>query len=117
MSVQIGFWEHYKRRRYISHQHGRYFVVGVGRHTENSEQLVAYFPLYQDDKKGIVQGQLSFRPLSMWYETVQYEGGAVQRFTKITNSRVIHDLSEVIALKLPMFNTLFETARKLTGIN
>jgi hypothetical protein len=103
MNLQPGFWQHYKRDDTISAEHGRYFVVGVGQHTENEEELVCYFPLYNDEHKGIVRGVLSFRPFSMWHEVVEYKGRDVVRFFKIIDPEVVHEMTAVVYFELPQF--------------
>ena len=63
--LESGFYLHYKG--------GRYFVLGVGRHSETLEELVIY--------RSISDSQdLWVRPLQMFMENVIYEGEEVPRF-------------------------------------
>lgn len=66
--VEPGIYRHYKGPLYK--------VIGTGMHTETEETLVLYQSQY---------GQFEFwaRPLTMWLESVEYEGKVVQRFTYI----------------------------------
>jgi hypothetical protein len=68
--VQPGTYRHYKGPLYK--------VIGIGKHTETEENLVLYQSLY---------GGFEFwaRPLTMWLETVEYEGQNVPRFTFISS--------------------------------
>lgn len=61
-----GHYRHYKG--------GIYEVIGVGKHTENREELVAYI-----DEDNVYH----FRPLEMWFEDVVVDGETVARFTYI----------------------------------
>ncbi len=66
MTVQTGTYRHYKGPLYK--------VIGTGMHTETEEILVFYQSLY---------GNFEYwaRPLSMWLETVEWNGETVPRFT------------------------------------
>jgi len=63
--VRPGRWRHYKGRDYE--------VIGLARHSETEEPLVVYRTLYGDVL-------LWVRPLAMWQETVELDGGRVPRF-------------------------------------
>ena len=65
MSLHPGRYRHYKG--------GEYAVYGVATHSETEEPMVVYRPLYGE-------GALWVRPLSMFQETVEHEGGTVPRF-------------------------------------
>ena len=60
VEVKLGIYRHYKGLLY--------HVIGVCRHTESEEDLIYYRSLY---------GQYEFwaRPLSMFFETVDFEDG------------------------------------------
>ncbi len=66
--VQPGIYRHYKGNEYQ--------VYEVATHSENGEALVVYRPLYGERA-------LWVRPLSMWDETVEWEGNSLARFTWI----------------------------------
>jgi hypothetical protein len=66
--LKIGKYRHFKG--------GMYEVIGVAKHSETLEETVVYRALYGD-------GELWVRPLSMWNETVVYNGQTVPRFTYI----------------------------------
>ena len=61
-----GIYRHFKG--------GRYELIDVARHSETMEWMVVYRALYGNH-------DLWVRPLSMWEETVEYEGKRVKRFT------------------------------------
>ncbi|MBQ8375134.1 MAG: DUF1653 domain-containing protein [Clostridia bacterium] len=65
--IEKGVYRHFKG--------GRYEVIGVARNSESLEETVVYKALYGD-------GALWVRPLSMWNETVEYQGKKVKRFEK-----------------------------------
>lgn len=64
--LQPGIYRHYKGNEYQ--------VYEVATHSETEEALVIYRPLYGERA-------LWARPLSMWGETVQWQGESVLRFT------------------------------------
>jgi hypothetical protein len=70
-SVATGTYRHYKGHLYK--------VLGVGMHTETEEPLVLYQSLYGNF-------DLWARPVSMWFETVEYEGQVLPRFTLKTDN-------------------------------
>jgi hypothetical protein len=51
---------------------GLYTIIGIGRHTENDERLVAF-----TDSKGIMK----FRPFNIFFGYVMVEGQEVERYT------------------------------------
>jgi hypothetical protein len=59
--------------RYRHFKGGEYEVLGVARHSEGLEDMVVYRPLYNDTG-------LWVRPLSMFLETVEYNGRIQPRF-------------------------------------
>lgn len=64
-SVKKGKYRHYK---------GNYYeVIDIARHSETLEELVVYKALYGD-------GGLWVRPLSMFTETIVFNGISVPRF-------------------------------------
>ena len=66
--IKPGIYQHYKGQRYK--------VVGVARHTETEEQLVAYWALYGE-------GGLWVRPLAMFLEQVTVAGEKQPRFAYV----------------------------------
>jgi hypothetical protein len=62
--------------RYRHFKGGEYEVIGVARHSETGERLVVYRPLYGD-------GGLWVRPAAMFLESVEADGKAIGRFTRI----------------------------------
>jgi cyclomaltodextrinase / maltogenic alpha-amylase / neopullulanase len=69
MSIpKLGIYEHYKGKRYE--------VLGLAKHTETLEELVAYKNLSDDSEFWV-------RPLKMFLEDVKVNGKIVPRFKKI----------------------------------
>lgn len=62
--------------RYRHYKGNTYQVYGTARHSETSEVLVVYRPLYGE-------GNLWVRPLTMFVENVTHEGVVVPRFSLI----------------------------------
>lgn len=63
--LKIGRYRHYK---------GNYYeVLGIVTHSETLEKMVLYKQLYGE-------GSLWVRPLAMFFENVQVQGGAMPRF-------------------------------------
>ncbi|MBP9812146.1 DUF1653 domain-containing protein, partial [Candidatus Gracilibacteria bacterium] len=72
-------WRHYKSKGGDDHT---YEVIGVFVHSETHEPMVVYRPLYEVPEDSWVYGfPGAVRPLSIWYDMVEYEGKMVQRFT------------------------------------
>ena len=66
--LEKGIYRHFKG--------GRYELIAVAKHSETCEDMVVYRALYGD-------GGIWVRPLSMWEETVEYNGEKVKRFTRV----------------------------------
>lgn len=79
-AIKRGIYRHYKG--------GLYEVVDIAKHSESLEVLVIY--------KNAVTGECWARPISMWNETVEYEGGIVPRFQLITSDEKIECLTKQI---------------------
>lgn len=67
-SVQPGRYRHFKGNEYE--------VLYVARHSETLEEMVVYRALYGEHGVWV-------RPAAMWNETVQRDGKAFRRFTRI----------------------------------
>ena len=63
--IKPGIYRHYKNKLYE--------VIDVATHSETSEQLVVYKPLYGESK-------LWVRPLAMFKEEVTVDGKLISRF-------------------------------------
>ena len=63
--LESGFYLHYKG--------GRYFVLGVGKHSETLEEFVIYRSISDNPKFWI-------RPLQMFTENVTHEDKEIPRF-------------------------------------
>lgn len=74
-------WRHYKSTGWIDHT---YEVIGIAKHSETEEDMVVYRPLYEVQGDSWVYGyDFAVRPLSMWYDMVEWNGEKIQRFTQI----------------------------------
>lgn len=80
------FWRHYKSSGWEDYT---YEVLGIVYHTETQEEMVLYKMLYDADrepgKEAHQKGTHFVRPLSMWYNIIEWNGKKVQRFTQIEN--------------------------------
>lgn len=56
-----------------------YQVNALALHSNDDEWMVVYEPLYENP-----DAPLFTRPLREWHERVEWEGKAVERFTKIS---------------------------------
>jgi len=76
-TIEPGRYRHYKGNTYK--------VIGVGRHSETGEQLVIYQAEHMSMKFG--KNAIWARPLRTFFETVEYNGRKVPRFTRINNTK------------------------------
>ncbi len=70
MQIKPGLYQHFKGNRYK--------VIGVGFHTENLQELVAYQGLYHDKEYG--EHPIWIRPVEMFYDHVSRDGYVGPRF-------------------------------------
>lgn len=66
--IKLGKYRHFKGNEYE--------VIGLGTHSETLEAMVIYKALYGN-------GEIWLRPLSMWNDTVEYNGRYLKRFQYI----------------------------------
>ena len=71
--------EQVKTGRYRHYRGGEYLVIGVARHSEAAEEFVVYRALYGDER-------LWIRPMEMFLETVNTDGGRSHVSSMWTNS-------------------------------
>ena len=70
MEVTVGqIWRHYKGKHYK--------ILLLGKHSETGEEMVAY--QRQED------GNVYFRPMNLFFLTVEWEGKTVPRFTLVND--------------------------------
>jgi cyclomaltodextrinase len=68
--MKLGIYKH--------HSNLIVLVIGVARHSETDERLIAYIPL------GVKKGpRITVRPYQAFFETIQKNGKAVPRFEYI----------------------------------
>ncbi len=70
--IEAGIYRHYKG--------GTYRVIGAAKHSETLEDLVIYEALY-DNK----MSKLWARPLSEFFDEVEWKGKRIKRFAFLTN--------------------------------
>jgi len=94
-----GFYYHYKHDPNGPFNTYAYEVVGVGHHTEEdlpAEQktMVIYRPLYESFvyKNGKM---FDVRPLPMFMESVEKDGGRIPRFEKIEDPALLAKLEQI----------------------
>lgn len=83
MSVEPGYYRHFKGRIYQ--------VIGVGKHSETTEELVVYKGLY-DGPHGF--GAIWIRPVPMFLETIERDGKTMRRFAPISDAEAITELDK-----------------------
>jgi hypothetical protein len=96
-----GFYYHYKHDPTGSINNYAYEVIGVGHNSEGTHSeinpkdlLVVYLPLYEAFvyKNGKL---FDIRPLPMFMENVIKDGKEMQRFSKITDPKIIAELEKI----------------------
>lgn len=67
-----------KGEAYTHYKGDRYEVVGLAIHSNEDIWMVVYKPLYEN-----ADAELFTRPLYEWFQSLEWEGKQVQRFTLI----------------------------------
>ena len=99
MTIDTGFYYHYKHDPQGPINNYAYEVMGLGHHTEVEELddslMVIYRPLYES--AGVYQAgkHMDLRPYAMFMEEVTKDGTTFPRFTQITDSGVIAELEKI----------------------
>lgn len=70
VEVKPGIYKHYKGNFYL--------VIGSAKHSETLEDMIVYMALYDSSEFG--KNQIWVRPLSNFFEDVEFEGKKVKRF-------------------------------------
>ena len=84
MSVELGYYKHFKGRVYQ--------VIEVGKHSETGEEMVVYKGLY-DSPAGY--GAVWIRPVTMFVETIERDGKTMRRFAPISPEEANEILNKV----------------------
>lgn len=75
---QIGqIYRHYKQ----DSDKGDYKIVAIGYDTETKEEVVIYKPLYTPEHLSKTKASVYVRPVSVFCETVEFQGEMVPRFS------------------------------------
>ena len=90
---QNGFYIHYKHDPSGPAHNYMYEVVGLARNTEDKTFSVLYRPLYEND--WFAPASFQSRPLDIFFETVEREGGRVPRFSLVTDHALADELAAV----------------------
>lgn len=73
-------WRHYKSTGGTDHL---YEVIGIAIHSETEEPMVIYRSMYDIPPDSWAYGyEFVTRPLSIWYDMVDWNGKRIQRFTE-----------------------------------
>jgi len=78
MSVELGFYKHFKGKVYR--------VIGVGKHSETGEEMVVYKALY-DGPHGY--GAIWIRPAPMFLEVIERDGQTMRRFAPMSDTEAL----------------------------
>ena len=63
-----------------------YKIIGIAKHTETSELMIVYKPLY--NSSWLECTDFAVRPLKMFLETVTIDGKQIPRFELIRNTSI-----------------------------
>jgi hypothetical protein len=81
------YWRHYKSKGQLDHV---YQVLWIGWHSETQEKMVVYKPQYiVSEDSWAYDLDLAIRPLSMWYDIVDYQWKQLQRFTQLSVNEIL----------------------------
>jgi hypothetical protein len=81
------YWRHYKSKGRLDHV---YQVRWIGGHSETQEKMVVYVPQYNVAEDSWAYGlDFALRPVSMWYDVVEYEWKQIQRFTQLSVQEIL----------------------------
>jgi hypothetical protein len=88
-----GFYYHYKHDDAKGFNDYTYEVIGIGMHSEDDSLFVLYKPLYETD---ITPANYFVRPIELFFDTIQWNGKAIDHFTKITDPVLIEKLQNQV---------------------
>jgi hypothetical protein len=102
-----GFYYHFKHDPAGPVNNYAYYIYGVGHHTEDDCRaedafMQVYRPLYAEAYACRHGGLFDLRPLSMFFETAEWRGQKVPRFTRIVDPDVIAQLAAIKARLYPL---------------
>lgn len=103
-----GYYYHFKHDPDGPINNYAYYIYGVGHHTEDDCRpedafMQVYRPLYEKAYAYRNGGLFDLRPLRMFYQSAQWKGREVRRFTKITDQAVIAELGIIKTRLYPDF--------------
>ena len=93
-----GFYYHYKHDPAGPVNNYAYEVLGAGHHTEDDARpedmnMLVYRPLYESAGVYKAGKMFDLRPLHMFYEEVIKDGKTLPRFTKISDHKILAELT------------------------
>lgn len=98
-TLELGFYYHYKHDPKGDINNYAYEVLNIAHHTEieglEESAMVAYRPLYESSGVYKIGKHWDVRPLKMFMENVTKDSKTFPRFTKITDSEIIAELSQI----------------------
>lgn len=96
MSVEAGYYYHYKHDESLGFTSYAYKVLGIGHHTEiknfSESAMVVYLPLYETAPVYKEGKHYDLKPLKMFLETVENGGNICPRYTRIKDPLLIKRL-------------------------
>ena len=95
-----GYYYHFKHDPSGPLNNYAYYIYGVGHHTEDycpeaDVFMQVYRPLYEESYAYRNGGLFDLRPIRMFYEPAIKDGQQVERFARITESKVIAELRAI----------------------
>jgi len=106
-NIEKGYYYHYKHDPVIEHD-AVYEVVGTALNAESGgamhsddpsdflkDEVVLYRPLFKNSLVYKNGKRFWIRPVSMFFNTVEKNGKTMNRFTKITDSKLIKKLEQI----------------------
>ncbi len=91
--IEKGFYYHYKHDPSGELNDYACEVLGVGLHTEEMDSaFVVHRPLYVEAPTFMMGKFFDVLPLLIWMSSIEVNGHTTQRFTKITDPRIIAEL-------------------------
>lgn len=97
--MEKGFYYHYKHDPKGDITNYAYEVLNIAHHTEieglEESAMVVYRPLYETAGVYKIGKHWDVRPLGMFMENVTKKGKTFPRFAKITDNKIIAELSQI----------------------
>lgn len=86
------YYYHFKHDPSVSINNYAYELIGLGKNADTDEEFVIYKPLYRNDHIG--KCDFYIRSKNNFFETIIRKGKKIKRFKKISDKKVIAQLSK-----------------------